>query len=158
MEGQTMRAILTEGILHRRYRKAASQQRQPFLWRFGWARQEAELQGRPCSEGAWRQLGDTTRQMVVQALDSGPRDCPRERSRRASAARITPVEISAVSVKDYLGEVVAHLRFPRHHPKARSRSAQSPQKRPHRHDRARFATPLNIAAFGHPKHRECSAN
>lgn len=103
MELQTMLANLTEGILIVDTMGHISSVNHFLCTLLGIA--EAELKGRECSEALGEVLGDTTQQLIKQALDND-HAVSRESDVIARSGKMTPVEISAVCVKDYLGEVV----------------------------------------------------
>ncbi len=106
MELETMLANLTEGILTVDNEGVISNANHFLCALLGV--EEIELQGRECGEALGEILGDTTRQLVEQALESD-HAVSRESEAGARDGKITPVEISAVAVKDYLGEVVGAI-------------------------------------------------
>jgi PAS domain S-box-containing protein len=103
MELQTMLANLTEGILIVDTIGRISSANHFLCTLLGVA--EAELKGRQCDEVLGEVLGGTTEQLIKQALDND-HAVSRESDVTARGGKMTPVEISAVCVKDYLGEVV----------------------------------------------------
>ncbi|BCM92950.1 sensor histidine kinase ResE [Abditibacteriota bacterium] len=103
MELQTMLANMTEGILTVDYEGRISSANH-FLCDL-LETEETELQGHQCGEALGNTIGDTTRQIIALALDS-EHAIVREGEVTGSSGKITPVEISAISVKDYLGDVV----------------------------------------------------
>ncbi len=106
MELETMLANLTEGILTVDNAGCISSANHFLCNLLGV--QEAELKGRECGDALGEILGDTTRQLIEQALNS-EHPISRESEVVSREDKVTPVEISAVPVNDYLGEVVGAI-------------------------------------------------
>ncbi len=106
MELETMLANLTEGILTVDNTGRINTANH-FLCNLLGAPEE-ELKTRECGEALGEVLGDTTRQLIEQALNS-EHVVLREAEVTSRDGKVTPVEISAVPVNDYLGEVVGAI-------------------------------------------------
>lgn len=106
MELETMLANLTEGILTVDNADRISTANHFLCGLLG--QEDAELKGRDCTEALGEILGDTIRQLIELALQS-EHAVSRESEVSARDGKITPVEISVVPVRDYLGEVVGAI-------------------------------------------------
>ncbi len=107
MEWQTMLENLTEGILTVDNTGSITSANHFLCDLLGSS--EAELQNRDCREALGEDLGETTQILIEEALQSdGPvsRESEATTQAGARAGKITPVEVSAIPVKDYLGEMV----------------------------------------------------
>ena len=108
MELETMLANLTEGVLTVDNTNCISSANHFLCGLLG--QEEDGLKGRDCSEALGEILGDTIRQLIELALQS---DDPVSRESEVTAhdeeGKVTPVSISAVPVRDYLGEVVGAI-------------------------------------------------
>jgi PAS domain S-box-containing protein len=106
MELETMLANLTEGILTVDTAGHINRANRFLCALLGV--DEAELKGRECGEALGEILCDTMRQLIEQALLSD-HAVVRESEVTSRSGKSTPVEISAVRVNDYLGEVVGAI-------------------------------------------------
>ena len=103
MELQTMLANLTEGILIVDSHGTIGSANHFLCEMLGV--EAAGLLGRGCDEALGEIAGDTTRQLVEAALRQG-HAVSREGEVTSSEGKKTPVEISAIPVSDYLGDIV----------------------------------------------------
>lgn len=106
IELETMLANLTEGILTVDNQGRISSANH-FLCHL-LDTPEAELKGRDCGEALGEKVGGVARELVQQALGSQT-EVSREAELETRGGRITSVEISAVQVNDYLGEVIGAI-------------------------------------------------